>query len=45
MMEGMSSSGHGAMMLGMSFAGLLVIVVVVLGIAALAKYLFFSDQR
>ena len=32
----------GAMMWGMGFLGILLLVVLVLGIAALVKYLFFS---
>lgn len=34
--------GMGAMMWGMGFAGLLVAIVVVVGAATLAKYIFFS---
>ena len=32
---------HGEMMWGMGFVGLIVLVLIVLGIAALVKYLFF----
>jgi hypothetical protein len=35
----------GGMMLGMGLLGLLVIVVLILGAAALVKYLFFSKSR
>ena len=34
----------GGMMWSMGWAGLLVVVVVVLGIAALVKYLFFNSR-
>ncbi len=37
-------NGGGSMMWGMGWGGLLVVVLVVLGIAALAKYMFF-DKR
>jgi hypothetical protein len=37
--------GHGPMMWGMPVVGLLVVVVLLLGAAALAKYLFFSNRR
>jgi hypothetical protein len=37
--------GTGSMMWGMGWSGLLILVIVVLGIAALAKYLFFTDRR
>lgn len=39
MMEG------GAMMWGMGLIGLLLVLLVVLGIAALVKYLFFDKRR
>lgn len=42
MMDGMM--GGGAMMWGMGLLWLLVIVVVVLGLAALVKYLFFDRK-
>jgi hypothetical protein len=38
MMQGMM---HGDMMWGMGLVGLIVLVLIVLGIAALVKYLFF----
>jgi hypothetical protein len=41
MMEGMS----GTMMFGMGLVWLLVVVVLVLGAAALIKYLFFSGGK
>ena len=41
MMEGMS----GMMMWGMGFAWLLAVLVLVLGAAALIKYLFFSGRK
>ena len=37
--------GTGAMMWGMGWSGLLIVVLVVLGAAALAKYLFFNGRR
>jgi hypothetical protein len=40
MMHGMMSSGMGPMMWGMGVLWLLVIIVLVLGAAALIKYLF-----
>lgn len=43
MMDGMM--GGGAMMWGMGLVWLLVIVLLVLGVAALVKYLFFGDRR
>lgn len=43
MMDGMM--GGGAMMWGMGLIWLLVIVVLVLGLAALVKYLFFDRNR
>ncbi len=39
MMNGMEGTGW-----GMGLVGLLVLVLVVLGVAALAKYLFFDGQ-
>ncbi len=42
MMDGMM--GGGAMMWGMGLIWLLVIVVLVLGLAALVKYLFFDRK-
>jgi hypothetical protein len=43
MMNGIMD-GSGSMMWGMGWGGLLVIVLVVLGVAALAKYLFFNKR-
>lgn len=43
MMDGMM--GGGWMMLGMGIVWLLVVVLLVLGVAALAKYLFFGGRR
>lgn len=37
--------GSGSMMWGMGWGGLLVAVLVALGIAALAKYLFFNNRQ
>jgi hypothetical protein len=37
--------GTGSMMWGMGWSGLLILVLVVLGVAALGKYLFFNDRR
>ncbi len=37
--------GTGSMMWGMGWSGLLILVLVVLGVAALAKYLFFNGTR
>jgi len=37
--------GSGSMMWGMGWGGLLVVVLVVLGVAALAKYLFINKRR
>jgi hypothetical protein len=42
MMDGMMS---GAMMLGAGVVSILLIIVLVLGTAALIKYLFFSSKR
>ena len=36
---------HGGMMWGMALIGLLVLVLLVLGIAALVKYLFLGERR
>lgn len=36
--------GSGTMMWGMGWGGLLVVVLVVLGVAALAKYVFFNKR-
>ncbi len=36
--------GGGSMMWGMGWGGLLILVLVVLGVAALAKYLFSSNR-
>lgn len=35
----------GSMMWGMGWSGLLVVVLVVFGVAALAKYIFFNKSR
>ncbi len=43
MMNGMMDGG--SMMWGMGLGGLLILVLVILGIAALAKYLFFNKRR
>ena len=43
MMNGMMNGG--AMMWGMGLVGLLILLLVVLGVAALAKYLFFDKRR
>ena len=37
--------GGGAMMCGMGWGGLLVAVLLILGVAALIKYLFFNTKR
>ena len=37
--------GSGSMMWGMGWGGLLVVVLVVLGVAALTKYLFINKRR
>lgn len=42
MMDGMMSGGT---MWGMGLFWLLILVVVILGAAALVKYLFFADKR
>ena len=38
-------NGGGAMIGGMGWGGLLVAVLLILGVAALIKYLFFSSKR
>lgn len=43
MMNGIMN-GSGSMMWGMGWGWLLVVVLVVLGIAALARYLFFNNR-
>ena len=43
MVSGMMNGG--SMMWGVGWVGLLILVLVVLGIAALAKYLFFDNRR
>lgn len=43
MMDGMMNGG--SMMWGMSLFWLLIIALLVLGVAALIKYLFFSNKR
>ena len=43
MMNGMMDGG--SMMWVMGLGGLLILVLVILGIAALAKYLFFNKRR
>lgn len=43
MMNGMLDGG--SMMWGMGLGGVLILVLVVLAIAALAKYLFFNNRR
>ncbi len=42
MMDGMSGGG---LMWGMGIFWLLILVVLAFGVAALVKYLFFSDKR
>lgn len=37
--------GSGTMMWGMGWGGLLVVALVVLGVAALVKYLFFNKRQ
>ena len=37
--------GGGSMMWGMGWGGLLVVALVVLGVAALVKYLFFNKRQ
>ena len=37
--------GSGSMMWGMGWGGLLIVVLVVLGVAALAKYLVVNSKR
>lgn len=44
MMDSLSMSGGGMTMWGMGLIGLLVVVVLILAIAALAKYLFFTQR-
>ena len=44
MMNGIMD-GTGSMMWGMGWSGLLILLLVVLGVAALAKYLFFNDKQ
>ncbi len=39
------ADGSGQMMWGMGWEGLLIVGVVLLAIAALAKYLFFDNRR
>jgi hypothetical protein len=39
------TSGMGAMMWGMGLLWLLVVVLIVLGVAALAKYVFFGGNH
>lgn len=39
------ADGGASMMWGMGWSGLLIVVLVVLGIAALVKYLLFNDKR
>jgi hypothetical protein len=38
-------NGNGSMMWGMGSWGILILVLVVLGVAALAKYLFSNNKR
>ncbi len=46
MMDNMNMEGIGWMMMGgMGLIGILAIVLLVLGIAALVKYLFFSQKK
>lgn len=44
MMDGMANSG-GLIMWGMGLGGLLVAALVIIGVAALAKFLFFNNRR
>jgi hypothetical protein len=44
LMHDMMSGGMGGMMWGMGLFGLLVLALIVLGVAALVKYLFFSGD-
>lgn len=44
MMDGIADGGS-SMMWGMGWGGLLATALVVLGVAALAKYLFFDKRR
>jgi hypothetical protein len=44
MMSGMMSGGMDGMMWGMGLFGLLVLALIVLGVAALVKYLFFDGD-
>ncbi len=43
MMHDMMSGGMTGMMWGMGFGGLIIVVLILLAIAALVKYLFFTD--
>lgn len=43
-MNGMMD-GTGSIMWGMGWSGLAIVVLVVLGVAALVKYLFFNGRR
>jgi hypothetical protein len=45
MMGGTMMEGHGPMMLGMGLLWLLLVVVLLLGAAALVKYLFFGGRH
>lgn len=44
-MDGGMMEGMGGMMMGMGIGWLLLLVVLVLGAAALVKYLFFSGRK
>ena len=44
MMSGIMD-GSGSMMWGMGWWGVLILVLVILGAAALTKYLFFNNRR
>lgn len=35
---------HGILMWGMGWGGVLIVVLVILGVAVLAKYLFFNNR-